>query len=533
MASPRGGAWVWVLIIAAGVIYVIHGLSFGLCLQDDAYICLRFARNLADGHGIVYNPGERVEGYTNFLWTVASSALFLTGTDPPAMLRILGLLSGILALLAAALLARALAPQRPWAAGAAALFSASLPFFVAESVMGLETALFAALSVAGLAAFIMECRQARRPPLSGALLALAALTRPEGILVAAVIGSADLLGALRRRSFAAVFFIRWVLFAVPVLAHLVFRIAYYHDIVPNTFHAKVGGGIDAFARGWGHAGEFAYRALPLLFLAALGAWAVLARDRSDHGGRLHRRAGSSGRATPIVSVPTFLAVVIPALFAVYVIYVGGDFKATFRFFATPVLFMAALGGVGTEHVADLGRKFRAPPLASRLIVLIVFISLLFALGGPVREFTSWRARVLPFHIDAGRWAGHVFPAGTWLATGNAGVIPYESGLPTIDMYGLCDRHIAARKMPEMGKGRPGHEKGDGAYVLDRMPQVILIVQARFSEQRMNLERAEQLLMSISERELWADPRFHRDYRFRSVQLRPGFHFNYFERVADR
>ena len=39
-------------------------------VQDDAFITYRYARNLARGEGLVFNPGERVEGYTNFLWTV-------------------------------------------------------------------------------------------------------------------------------------------------------------------------------------------------------------------------------------------------------------------------------------------------------------------------------------------------------------------------------------------------------------------------------------------------------------------------------
>jgi arabinofuranosyltransferase len=39
-------------------------------LGDDAMISMRYAHNLADGIGLVWNPGERVEGYTNFLWTM-------------------------------------------------------------------------------------------------------------------------------------------------------------------------------------------------------------------------------------------------------------------------------------------------------------------------------------------------------------------------------------------------------------------------------------------------------------------------------
>ena len=38
-------------------------------LTDDAFISFRYVRNLLEGHGLVFNPGERGEGYSNFLWT--------------------------------------------------------------------------------------------------------------------------------------------------------------------------------------------------------------------------------------------------------------------------------------------------------------------------------------------------------------------------------------------------------------------------------------------------------------------------------
>lgn len=40
-------------------------------INEDAFISLRYARNLLAGDGLVFNPGaERVEGITNLLWTL-------------------------------------------------------------------------------------------------------------------------------------------------------------------------------------------------------------------------------------------------------------------------------------------------------------------------------------------------------------------------------------------------------------------------------------------------------------------------------
>ena len=52
-------------------------------LTDDAFISFRYARNLLEGHGLVFNPGERVEGYSNFLWVLELAAIWgLFGLRP-------------------------------------------------------------------------------------------------------------------------------------------------------------------------------------------------------------------------------------------------------------------------------------------------------------------------------------------------------------------------------------------------------------------------------------------------------------------
>ena len=61
-------------------------------IQDDAFISFRYARNLVDGHGLVFNPGERVEGYTNFLWTVLMAVSLALDADPVRFSWVVGLL---------------------------------------------------------------------------------------------------------------------------------------------------------------------------------------------------------------------------------------------------------------------------------------------------------------------------------------------------------------------------------------------------------------------------------------------------------
>ena len=65
------------------VLQAAPGLWESRWIQDDAYISFRYARNLVEGDGLVFNPGDRVEGYTNFLWTMVAAVPLATGVEDP------------------------------------------------------------------------------------------------------------------------------------------------------------------------------------------------------------------------------------------------------------------------------------------------------------------------------------------------------------------------------------------------------------------------------------------------------------------
>ena len=70
-------------------------------VDEDAYISLRYARNLIEGRGLVFNPGgEGVEGITNLLWTlILAGGSWLSGLELPTVALVLGILTGGLTLL--------------------------------------------------------------------------------------------------------------------------------------------------------------------------------------------------------------------------------------------------------------------------------------------------------------------------------------------------------------------------------------------------------------------------------------------------
>ncbi len=146
---------------------------------EDAYITFRYAKNLAIGNGLMYNPGERVMGFSSPLWTVWSALgwrLFGNPVEWARMWTVAG--DAVTMVLSATMLRRHCGRATAWCF---AWFFAGWPFFAAVAVSGMETSITLTLMV--LAAVLVE----RGSPLSGPALAALVLVRPEGLAAAAVI----------------------------------------------------------------------------------------------------------------------------------------------------------------------------------------------------------------------------------------------------------------------------------------------------------------------------------------------------------
>ena len=64
------------------LIFLAHSYYLGGYTADDSFITFRYARNLADGYGPVFNTGERVEGYTSFGWVIIFAFFTISGWNP-------------------------------------------------------------------------------------------------------------------------------------------------------------------------------------------------------------------------------------------------------------------------------------------------------------------------------------------------------------------------------------------------------------------------------------------------------------------
>ena len=131
---------------------------------DDSFISFRYARNLARGLGLVYNPGEHIEGYTNFLFTVLLAGGIKLGIDPEVLSKLIGGAAAFGSLWLTQAISGRLLPYRTLPCIATWLLASTI-VFSGWCVFGLETGLFVFLILAGTYLFLRETgRSAREAP---------------------------------------------------------------------------------------------------------------------------------------------------------------------------------------------------------------------------------------------------------------------------------------------------------------------------------------------------------------------------------
>lgn len=472
-AGRSAGSWRWTLLAIVPALLLLWAqvaVVWPFC-SDDAFISLRYSERLLAGHGLTWTDGERVEGYSNLLWVLLCAGLGGLGLDLVTAARSLGVLATALGFVA---LARALSPRDlPSAALAATapLLAASTQPLLGWTCGGLEGPLSFALLAWGFGGLVRHLANERSDDASapwsmrgglrlGVPFALACWTRPDGPLWVASAGAALLL--VLRGSFAGRVRAAFRLGLLPmlaVLAQLVFRLAYHGDLVPNTAHVKTDVAAGAWTKGLEYVGAALQLHTPLL-LAVATASLALARART--------------KVLPIV-----LVLLLPsAAWLCYLTAVGGDHFPGRRLLHGAIAPLVLLATV----------PLRTRPTTRAAMLVAAFATALlagwqaFAVRGDAQthelraEVWEWRGQRIGEALQRAFAAQQPL-----LAVDAAGAVPFYAQLPSLDLLGLCDRTIAttpspawqATMRPEIPRP-PGHLKGNGRYVMDRAPDLLLL-----------------------------------------------------------
>lgn len=224
--------------------FLAHYLVFCIAQPfyiEDAGISFAYAKNFVEGEGFVTYPGgERVEGFSNPLWTFLLAGWYAMGVSVWVSSKIMGAVFGALTLpFVFALVKRANIPSR-WAMFAPFLLVLS-PNYVIWAASGLENSLYLCVLAGGMWRIFVESEEPHAHPWSAIFFCLAAMTRPEGMMYAGLAGCTKLIFMLVDKQGKR--FLPWILwFGVPFFLYQWWRYSYFAWPYPNTYYAKLGQG---------------------------------------------------------------------------------------------------------------------------------------------------------------------------------------------------------------------------------------------------------------------------------------------------
>lgn len=464
----------WVLYFLASTTFLDFSGNRRFVLFDDAMISMRYALNLANGHGLVWNIGERVEGYTNPLWTLYMSALIaLSGKYlAPLLIQITGLMLIIGAAIFANLSVRELvcgSSDRKNIFGATAAIGLLLYYPLSYwALTGMEVSV---LSFVVSAAVFFTIKLFIRPEVKyfNAILACATIayfTRPDGWIPLSPLVLLGIYLVVRRGlSGIANPMTLAIMGGAMVLIglHLVWRLSYYGSLAPNTYILKIHGHDLGMRLGNGVS-------FIAPFLKSISVQLAIVFIALFFAKREYRPLYSALLAVPLVSIG-------------YQIFVGGDPWPYWRQIAPSVYLFTLVA------VSALGTSERFVEMVSRDKLVRTFFGLIVVYGFIVLPNENFKKEILlrnpPYqfvsnidHAKEGMAINEIMSSSGSVMSFWAGAIPYFAGIYAIDPLGKTDPYIANlppdRNVAWAGmNGVPGHNKYDLAYsIIDKSPDYI-------------------------------------------------------------
>lgn len=556
-AEPLSPIARWAALLAPVVPFVLGVLVVLEFVKDDAYISFRYAHNLVTGKGLVFNVGDKLEGYTNFLWVLILAPFERLGWDLFQVCEVLGTGLGVALLFETTRLSWWLGGARRDLSGAwAAVWLATSSSLVLWAKSGLEQPLAQLLPVVG--AFLLfrsrdalaalggdgggldpraVARLERNHLIAGVVLGLGCLTRPELHAIALIVALPLVVDAARARRLpkAALLYAAGVL-AVTVPAHA-WRYHYYGTLFPNTFYVKTGTGAQIWKEGLKTLRDmFEFNATGALFVLAPLAFA----DRKR-----------------LVEKLTMATVVVT--FFVFYVKVGVDEMQWHRLFLPALPFVATLAALGLRNAFDallrlVGRtEARQAMLAGVGWFLVAFAG-----------FNSWRFTFREFH----GFDGHADLAGTYhpdlgkflvrherpgalVAFQDMGSTPYHApDIDFLDFIGLVDGTVAHARHDHGLHPFVGVDENNQQSIFDREMReyywkrnpewaILTIYTPKHDEQRLAqafdrdpsaASLGESFVNNSYQFDLWRDPRFRQRYvHVRTWQRSVGYYLSLWRR----
>ena len=440
-AAPRAAAsWSGPLVVTACAVHLWLCWRLRGFVTDDSWISVRYAENLAAGHGFAWNPGgPRVEGASNPLLVGLEALAALAGLPALGAARVLGVVAGTACVLLVGLRGRAVVG--PAAAAVAALLVGCCAPFALWAVGGLETLLVALVLTAGV--LELARADAGRARTAALLFALLPWLRPEGLAAAlVVVAGSEGAGLLRRATRrASARRCAWLL-GVPLASQAALeggRLVVHGHLLPNSVLYKSGSGDGAAVLE-----KFLDQGALVVVLAVAGTALAARRAR--------------------------LLALAPLVSALGSIGTLDSANAYSRFFLPvwPLLALLAGTAVAALTIAGWGRWGRGAAVAVTAASVAALLLVPPAGAGGVG---AWAQRYTGCKVTAreemAAWL-RTTPSTTSFAVSDAGLVPARAGGRTATDSFLLNDPLIQRTGPLPPAERAG-------IVLRRRPDVLVLV----------------------------------------------------------
>jgi hypothetical protein len=412
------GAAVLLWVAAAGRAENPGPLGFRL---DDAWIHMVYGRGLLANGYLAYNDGVPSTGCTSPLWAVCLAAVHaLTGGGTAAVVRavwILGALLHLAGVAAATSLGRRLTEDDTAGALAGALVALATPV-AAAAYSGMEVSLTIVLTLLAL-----DAAAARAWRRAGVWLALAGLARPEAAVVTLLLAllAPRLAAPGARRRAAVAMLVPSVAAGLLLAAHHVWASG---SPLPATFHAKSQASLAALPGRLATALREMLPGIPPLEGGV--AWlALLGLLPWGRGGRADARA--------FLPLLAGAALLLANLLLIDPVDPHAYYHLRYLLPAVPPLLVALAVGAHALAARLHGRAAAAPATA---LLLLAGIGVARTAEPVSRHLHNDVRNINEVQRAIGEWLGANVPAGTWIATSDAGAVRYFSRRPVLDVLGL-------------------------------------------------------------------------------------------------
>ncbi len=430
-------------LLPAFIAYAFIAYQFNF-IQDDAYISYRYVANFLNGDGLVYNIGERVEGFTNFGWVAWLLLLGSIGLDYIIASQIIGFLFGLGIIFLTYLITLEVLGDKNKLLNLLPAYLVGINMSLAYwAPAGLETAAFAFFVILSLLFYLRKSHWL----VFGLLIAV--WLRPEGGLIALLLLIIESINRKGMPKYTLTCGITAFILSLPFVG---FKLFYYGSIFPNPFYAKTGFDIAQLSSGF----EYLTRYLFHYGFFGIGLLVPLI---------FYEKLSSSVKTVWLFTV----------LYVIYIILMGGDVLKVHRFFIPVVGTFGVLLALSLSFlVKKMGEKNKI------LIISIISIGLiLVTLILPYKFVSEYNHLEKQFTKKMSMMAQNMIETDNSTfsaALPTIGIFGYELiGHDIIDMLGLTDSTIARHSEPAIqGMETTWKErKHNSAYILHREPDYII------------------------------------------------------------